>query len=59
MKELYEKYVGKGGHIFLGGLKIHVICKDVKLSWGKERFLVEPTAGQGEIWVESLILIKE
>ncbi len=56
MKALIEKYVGKKGTIFAGGLTVEVEVKDVKLAWGKERYLVAPIAGSGEVWVESITL---
>lgn len=57
MKALIEKYVGKKGTIVAGGLTIEVNILDVKLAWGKERYEVEPVAGSGKVWVESITLI--
>lgn len=54
MKDLYEKYVNRNAEITLGGLQVNVVIKDVKVSWGKERFLVSPLSGAGSIWVESV-----
>lgn len=48
--------IGKKGIIDLGGLKIIVEVLDVKVSYAKQRWLVKPGAGEGEIWVESVIL---
>lgn len=48
--------IGKKGIIDLGGLKIIVEVLDVKVSYAKQRWLVKPEAGEGEIWVESVIL---
>lgn len=59
MKELYEKYAGKRAIIFLGGLTIEVLVEDVKISYGKERFLVTPIKGGGKIWVETITLTAE
>jgi len=56
MKDLIEKYVGKVGDIKLGGLTVMVMINDVKMSYGKERFLVSPASGKGEIWVEAVTL---
>lgn len=56
MKELIEKYVGKKGTIDAGGLKVEVEILDVKLAWGKERYEVQPVAGSGKVWVESITL---
>lgn len=59
MKELIEKYVGKAAYVFMGGLKIQVDIKDVKMTWGKERFLITPVTGEGTVWVESVHLIND
>lgn len=56
MKELYEKYVGKTATISLNGLTVRVMIKDVKLSYGKERYDVTPIAGEGSAWVENVEL---
>lgn len=48
--------IGKHGVIALGGLKIIVEVLDVKVSYAKQRWLVKPLQGEGEIWVESVIL---
>ena len=58
MKELIEKYVGKDARIFVGGLTVDVEVKDVKVSYGKERYLVSPLSGIGQVWVESLKVIE-
>ncbi len=34
------------------GLNVACTVADVKMSWGKPRFLVRPCAGTGEVWVE-------
>lgn len=54
-KELMED-IGKDGVIGLGGLEIKVEIKDVKMSYGRQRWLVAPKAGAGEIWVESIAI---
>ena len=56
MKELVEKYVGKGAMIKLGGLVVNVIIEDVRQSWGRVRFQVSPISGHGSIWVETITL---
>lgn len=56
MKELIEKYVGKEATISAGGLIINVIVRDVKTSYGRDRFLVSPVKGKGEVWIESVNL---
>lgn len=57
MKELIEKYVGKHCTVFVGGMIIEVKVCDVKISYGRERFLITPVAGKGEVWVESVKII--
>lgn len=57
MRALIEKYVGKKGRILAGGLGVDVEIVDVKMSYGKERFLVIPIAGDGATWVESVKLV--
>lgn len=46
--------LGKKGTIRLGGLTIEVEIQDVKVSYGRNRYLVSPLSGAGEIWVESI-----
>ena len=38
------------------GLVVQVTVKDVKFSYGRERYLVTPVAGAGEVWVERIFL---
>ena len=57
MKALLEKYVGKKGFVYLEGLKVEVKILDVKSSYGKERFLITPVAGGGEVWKEQITLV--
>ena len=57
MKNLIEKYVGKKATIFAAGLKVEVTITDVKTSYGRDRYLVTPVAGAGEVWVESVTLV--
>lgn len=52
-----KKYVGKRGLIVTGGLVVFVKIKDYKKVWGKERFLVTPVMGSGEVWVEKIELV--
>lgn len=59
MKELIEKYVDKKATINTVGLTVEVVIKDVKMSYGKARFLVAPVAGEGSIWVETVTLLEE
>ena len=55
MKELLEKWFHRKVDILLGGLQVAVVIMDVKITYGKTRFLVSPVAGKGEIYVESFI----
>lgn len=59
MQELIKKYVDKKAIVNLGGLNVEVTVKDVKISYGKERFLITPVSGSGEVWVESIKLIEK
>ena len=54
MKELIDKYVGKYVYCNLKGMKVKMKVKDVRMSYGKEQYLVTPVAGYGEVWTESL-----
>lgn len=51
IKEQAEK-IGKQGGIDWGGFHLEVIVKDYKNSYGKDRWLVSPVSGSGEMWVE-------
>jgi len=44
--------IGKKGLIFAGGFKVEVEILDYKNSYGKDRWLVKPVAGSGEVWTE-------
>jgi hypothetical protein len=46
--------VGTTGTIFVGGLNVAVTVRDVKVSYGRTRWLVEPVAGSGRVWVETV-----
>lgn len=48
--------VGKKGFMFAGGLKIEVEVVDYKNSYGRDRWLVKPVAGSGEVWTEQNII---
>lgn len=54
MKDLINKWCGKNAQIYIGGLLVDVIVKDIKQSYGRTRFLVAPVSGNGEIWVEQI-----
>ncbi len=36
----------------INGLQVRVKIVDVKLSYGQTRFLIQPVAGTGEVWVD-------
>jgi hypothetical protein len=57
MKNLIEKYVGKGATIRVKNFKFEVLINDVRTSYGKEQFLVSPMSGSGESWVEEIELL--
>lgn len=54
MKNKIQEFVGKKGWIELGGLEVGVEVKDVKNTYGRDRYLVSPISGQGEVWVEKV-----
>ncbi len=58
MKKEVETYVGKKAVVELGGLTVEVKIIDVKKSYGRDRFLISPVSGKGEVWVENVTLIK-
>jgi len=37
-----------------GKMSVKVEILDVKSAYGRERFLIKPIKGEGEIWVEQL-----
>ena len=57
MKNKIEQYVGKTASIEVNGLKVQVNIKDVKNTYGRDRYLVSPVKGSGEVWVEHLKLV--
>jgi hypothetical protein len=48
--------IGRTGTIALGGLQVGVTVQDVKVSYGRTRYLVAPLAGSKGVWVESVAL---
>jgi len=50
--------VGKVGHVFVGGLKVKVFIDDYKFTYGRDRYLVRPVEGSGEIWIEHVELVQ-
>lgn len=59
MIDKIQEFVGKEATINTANLLVKVIIKDVKNSWGHDRYLVSPVAGEGEVWVENVNLIQE
>jgi hypothetical protein len=48
--------VGKKGTIYAGGFKVEVEIVDYKNSYGRDRWLVKPVAGSGEVWTEQNVI---
>lgn len=46
--------IGKKGNIWAGKLRVDVKIVDYKFVYGKDRYLVTPVAGEGEVWVEKV-----
>ena len=44
--------VGEKGAMLAGGFKVEVEIVDYKNSYGRDRWLVKPVAGSGEVWTE-------
>lgn len=56
MKKEIQEYVGKEAFVSFGIIRVKVIIKDVKNTYGRNRYLVSPIAGDGEIWIENIVL---
>lgn len=50
----YTHLIGAHGSITVGELHIDVRVLDVKQSYGKTRYLVQPIAGSGQQWMEQV-----
>ncbi len=50
--------VGKKGVFAVGGIKVQVEIVDYKNSYGRDRWLVKPVAGSGEVWTEQNVIEK-
>lgn len=50
------KTIGKKATIKTSGLKINVKILDYKNSYGRDRWLVTPQSGEGQVWVEVVAL---
>lgn len=48
------KQIGRVGFIRRDGMDFEVKITDVKQSYGKVRYLIMPTRGHGEAWVEAV-----
>jgi hypothetical protein len=59
-----EQYIGKRGTITMKGERevdtiiIEVKVLNAKQSYGRNRFLVTPVAGSGEVWKENVTFKK-
>jgi hypothetical protein len=51
LKEM-ESAIGSPVLLPVGDITVLCIVKDVKIAWGKPRFLIKPLGGFGEKWVE-------
>ena len=57
MHNLIKDYLNKKATITpIRGLEIDVKIIDVKKSYGRDRFKVEPIRGKGAVWVEHVEL---
>ncbi len=50
--------IGKKATIRMGGLTVQVKILDYKNSYGNDRWLVTPVAGEDEVWVEQIKIDK-
>jgi hypothetical protein len=57
MAENIKSYVGKKGLVIMRGLVVYVTIKDVKKTYGRDRYLITPVMGSGEKWVEKVELV--
>lgn len=56
---MHKKAVGvqpTKGKVKFGELTFEVEIKEVKTAYGRNRYLVVPVSGTGEVWVEKVIL---
>jgi hypothetical protein len=56
MKEKLQKIGSEATLKTSWGFNIQVEIIDFKQSYGRDRWLVKPLAGNGEAWVENLII---
>lgn len=53
------KNMEKLGQIIVKGLSVNVRILDLKTAYNKKRYLVTPSSGNGEIWVDTVYSIHE
>jgi hypothetical protein len=54
----FMQFLGKEAYIRVdGGIEVIVKITDIKSSYGKIRYNVEPKAGRGSMWVEQISLL--
>lgn len=53
MRELLEN-IGRAGTVRYGALRFDVVVEDVKVSYGRVRYLVSPCTGRGSEWKEDV-----
>lgn len=52
----YLKNIGRTGEVVANGLIVYVTILDVKQSYGRVRYMVEPVSGRGNVWVEHITI---
>lgn len=57
--ERVAKIIGHRAIIEISSLKIEVEVLNYKQSYGKDRWLVQPVAGSGQIWMENIVMAEE
>lgn len=57
-KEFKKMYIGKSATINVLGMKVKVIIKGAKRSYGHDRFKVQPVSGSGMVWVQDIKIKK-
>jgi hypothetical protein len=48
--------IGQLGTIQTGGLTVQIRILNVKVSYGRTRYQVQPIAGEGSVWIEQVKL---
>jgi len=56
MKNKIQEFIGRVATVKFGGLVVEVTVIDVKNSYGRDRYLISPVKGEGEIWVETITI---